>query len=52
MNNCRQSQQKEEKEHTFRVLRDWPSATEQLQLGNLYNSELGIYIGDKLWNNQ
>ena len=40
------------KEHTFRVLRDWPSATEQLHLGNLYNSELGIHLGDKLWNNQ
>ena len=43
---------KEKKEHTFRVLRDWPSATEQLHLGNLNNSELGIHLGDKLWNLQ
>ena len=42
----------EKKEHTFRVLRDWLSATEQLRLGNIYNSELGICLGDKLWNNQ
>ena len=41
---------KEKKEHTFRVLRDWPSTT--VYLGNLYNSEHGIYLGDKLWNNQ
>ena len=39
------------KENNFRVymFRDWPSATAQLRLGNLYNSELGIYLGDKLW---
>ena len=42
----------EKKEHSFRVLRDWQSAREQLHLGNLYNSELGIHLGDKLWNNQ
>ena len=41
----RQSQQKREKEHTFGVLSDWPSATEQLYLGNLYNSEHGIHLG-------
>ena len=43
---------KEKKENNVRVLRDWPSATEQLRLGNRYNSELGIRLGDKLWNNQ
>ena len=45
---------KDKKENNFRVymLRDWPSATEQLQLRNLYNSELGIHLGDKLWDNQ
>ena len=38
----------EKKEHTYRVLRDWPSATEQLHLGNICKSELGIHLGDKL----
>ena len=40
------------KEHTYRVLGDWPSATEQLCLGIICNSELGIHLGDKLRINQ
>jgi hypothetical protein len=31
---------------------EWPSAVEQLRLGQLYNSEHGIHLGKKLWNNQ
>ena len=38
--------------HSCKVLRDWPSAREQLHLGQLYNSEHGIHLGDKLWKNQ
>ena len=34
------------------MLRDWPSAREQLHLGQLYNSEHGIHLGDTLWKNQ
>ena len=42
----------EQREHTNKVLREWPSVVEQLRLGQLYNSEHGIHLGDKLWNNQ
>ena len=42
----------EKREHIFKVLREWPSDAEQLCLGQLYNSEHGIHLGDKLWNNQ
>ena len=38
--------------HSYKVLCEWPSAMEQLQLGQLYNSEQGIHIGEKLWRNQ
>ena len=34
------------------MLNDWPSATEQLCLGNLYNSEHGIHLENKLWKNK
>ena len=43
---------KQKQEHSFRVLRDWQSSREQLHLENIYNSELGFHLGDKLWNNQ
>ena len=36
----------EKKTHTYNVLREWPSAMEQL-----HNSEQGINLGDKLWKN-
>ena len=42
----------EKREHTFKVLREWPSATEQLRLGHLSNSVHGIHLGGKLWNDQ
>ena len=32
----------EKRLHTFKVLCEWTSAREQLKLGNMYNSELGI----------
>ena len=38
--------------HTYTVLRDWPSAREQLHLGQLYSSERGINLGEKLLVNQ
>ena len=38
--------------HAYKVLREWPSAMEQLHLGQLYNSERGIHLGEKLWENQ
>ena len=42
----------EKRTHTFKVLCEWPSAREQLKLENMYNSESGIHLGDKLWTNQ
>ena len=42
----------EKRMHTYTVLREWPSAMKQLRLGQLYNSEQGIHLGDKLWKNQ
>ena len=38
--------------HTFKVLCEWPSAREQLILENMYHSELGIHLGQKLQINQ
>ena len=38
--------------HAYAVLREWPSAREQLHLGQLYSSERGIDLGEKLWVNQ
>ena len=38
----------EKRLHTFKVLCEWPSAREQLKLENMYNSELGIHLGQKL----
>ena len=42
----------EKKMHTYKVLHEWPSAVEQLHFGQIYNSEKGIHLGDKLWKNQ
>ena len=42
----------EKRTHTFKVLCEWPSAREQLKLENMYDSESGIHLGDKLWTNQ
>ena len=42
----------EKKIHAYTVLREWRSAREQLHLGQLYNSERGIHLGEKLWVNQ
>ena len=42
----------EKRMHAYRVLRKWPSAMEQLHLGQLYSSERGIHLGEKLWENQ
>ena len=42
----------EKRLHTFKVLCEWPSASKQLNLGNMYHSELGKYLGQKLWINQ
>ena len=33
-------------------LRDWTSARAQFHLGQLYNSQRGIHLGEKLWVNQ
>ena len=44
--------QSEKRMHAYKVLREWPSAMEQLHLGQLYNSENGIHLGEKLWKNQ
>ena len=38
--------------HAYKVLREWPSTMEQIHLGQLYNSEQGIHLGEKLWTNQ
>ena len=38
--------------HSYKVLCEWPSAMEQLHLGQLYNFEHGIHMGEKLWRNQ
>ena len=38
--------------HTYTGLREWRSAREKLHLGQLYNSERGIHLGEKLWVNQ
>ena len=38
--------------YAYTVLREWPSARKQLHLGQLYNSERGIHLGEKLWVNQ
>ena len=38
--------------HPYKVLRDWPSARDQIHLEQRYNSEHGIHLGDKLWKNQ
>ena len=42
----------EKRLHTFKVLCEWPSAREQLKLENMYNSEPGIHLGQKLQINQ
>ena len=42
----------EKKTHAYRVLREWPSAREQLHLAQLHNSENGIDLGEKLMVNQ
>ena len=42
----------EKKIHAYTVLREWRSAREQLHLGQLYNSERGIHLGEILWVNQ
>ena len=36
----------------YKVLGEWQSAREQLLLEHLYNYELGIHMGEKLWKNQ
>ena len=38
--------------HAYRVLRKWPSARNQLHLENIYNSERGMDLGEKLLSNQ
>ena len=38
--------------HAYTVLREWPSAREQLRLGQLYASEHGINLGENLLANQ
>ena len=38
--------------HAYKVLSEWPSARKQLHMENVYNSEHGIHLGDKLWKNQ
>jgi len=42
----------EKKTHAYTVLREWPSAREQLRLGQLYASEHGINLGENLLANQ
>ena len=42
----------EKRKHTFTVLCEWPSAREQLKLSDIYDFNLGIHLGDKLWTNQ
>ena len=42
----------EKKTHAYTVLRDGPSAREQLRFTQLYNSENGIDLGEKLLVNQ
>ena len=37
----------EKKIHVYKVLHEWPSAMEQLHLGQLYNSEHGYSSGRK-----
>ena len=38
--------------HSYKVLGEWKSAREQLHLGQIYNFEHGIHLGDKLWRKQ
>ena len=38
--------------HAYKVLSEWPSSKKQLHMENVYNSEHGIHLGDKLWKNQ
>ena len=42
----------EKREHAFKVLSEWLSAREQLRLSDLYDPNLDIHLGDKLWTNQ
>ena len=42
----------DKREHAFKVLCEWPSAREQLHLSDVYDPNLGIHLGDKLWTNQ
>ena len=42
----------ENRAHTLKVLRERPSAREQLKLENMYDPKSGIHLGDKLWTNQ
>ena len=44
--------EEEKREHAFKVLCEWPSAREQLRLSDIYDLNLGIHLGDKLWTNQ
>ena len=38
--------------HSYNVMCEYLSAMEQLHLGQLYNCEHGIHMGEKLWRNQ
>ena len=38
--------------HSYKVLGEWPSAREQLHLGQIYNSKHGIHLWDNYWKNQ
>ena len=42
----------DKREHAFNVLCEWPLAREQLHLSDIYDPNLGIHLGDKLWTNQ
>ena len=42
----------DKRDHAFKVLCEWPSSREQLHLSDIYDPNLGIHLGDKLWTNQ
>ena len=42
----------EKKMRAYTVPSEWRSAREQLHLGQLYNSEHGIHLGENLWVDQ
>ena len=43
---------KERRQHTFKIVKEWPSVIEKLHLEGIYNSELGYDLKEKILTNQ